>query len=79
MKDLATTILKDCSQTYFDKIALMSGDEVLSYNKSVMGLTTQPQGNGMSGAVDWNMAAKKGGLKYRIQPRKGYKLLTYYI
>lgn len=79
MKDLATTILSNCSQAYFDKISLMSGDEILQYNKTVMGLTTKSVGIGMSGAIEWNAQVKKGGLQFRIEPRKGYKLLTYYI
>jgi len=79
MKDLATTILNNCSQTYFDKISVLTGDELLQYNKTVMGLTAKPQGIDLSGAIEWNIQAKKGGLKFRIEPRKGYKLLTYYI
>lgn len=78
MNDLATTIVKDFSQTYYDKVALMNGDELLQYNKS-MELTVKTVGHGMSNAIAFNMAVKKGGLKFRIESRKGYKLITYYI
>ena len=78
MKDLATTILNNFSQAYYDKIATLTGDQLLQYNKTIE-LTTKSQGIGMSGAIEWNTQAKKGGLKFRIEPRKGYKLLTYYI
>ena len=78
MQDLATSILKDFSQTYYDKIQLLSGDELLQYNKT-MQITCKPLGNGMQKAVDFNIAVRKGGLKFRIESRKGFKLLTYYI
>jgi hypothetical protein len=78
MVDLATSILKDFSQTYFEKISLMNGDEVLQYNKTVMGITALPLGSNMNDAIRWNDAVRNGGLKFRVEPRKGYKLLTYY-
>lgn len=79
MKELATSILKDCTETYFLKIENFTGNELLEYNKSVMGIIAKPVGNQMQNAIEWNMEVKKGNLKFKIEPRKGYKLLTYYI
>jgi hypothetical protein len=79
MKKLATTILKDKSSYYYELISKMSASELIKYNDVNFKLSPKLIDGSLNTAMEINKAVKDEKLKFIVESRRGYKLLTYYV